>query len=186
MSNSNATIAAMSQLRAEYDYNNYLRLLRQMGQQKTVTYDIDGLVEAQRAMQVARLVDKHTVGDKIDFSGYLKEAKEANPETEWCDFDLYNTKSPAQGIIGMHPIFLLAHHARGHDAGEGQIVDIPTRGDCMQIPVITEGGPEAGEIYFISTAFNKGDTRIYFTYFPKRKLKTKYKLYELLDSYETR
>lgn len=185
MSNPNATIAAMSQLRAEYDYNTYLRLLRDMGKPATVTFDIDGLIVAQRAMQSARLMDKHTSPDgKPNFVGLIRESE--NIQQDWHDFDLYNPKSPAEGVIGMHPIFLLAHHARGNDIGDNQIVKVSARGDCMQIPVITEGGPEMGEVYFISTAFHKGDTHVYFTYFPKRKLETKYKLYELLDNYETR
>lgn len=181
MSIVNMTTLRMANLEAETDYLKYESLLKQMGEEKTVDYTVEGLVTAQRAMQAARrrdAVEKDKL--KVDEGGGIRWADLVNHKDDYVDFDIHS--SPLEWVVGMHPIFTLAHHARGMDYGHNQIVDVSVRGDVMSIPVVSEGG----EVYYVSLGFHKGDMKVFFTYFPDRHFKIKDKLIELLNTYETR
>jgi hypothetical protein len=161
-------------------YNKYEELLRNMGAQVTVDYNIESLALAQSAMQKARRRDAIEAKSRkpdsdIDWYNMLHARAE-----NLIDFEIQSL--PLSNVIGMHPIFLFAEHARGFDSGSNQVVDLPVRGDSLSIPVVSEGD----EVYFLSIGFHKGDMNVFFTYFPDRPLHIKDELVSLLNSWETR
>lgn len=179
-----SAIQKMALHRETWEYNQYLQLLRAMGKQVTVDYNIEGLAQAQYEMRKARRVESlKTIKSKADELGEktLDWSELINAANQGLDFNIY--QEPLSAITGMHPVFLFAHHGRGFDGGRNQIVDIPVRGDVLSVPVISENGRE---IYYVTMAFHKGDFHVFFTYFPERPEEVREKLANFLDGYETR
>lgn len=169
---------------ANHTYTRYRNLVEYMGKPVNVPFTVEGLAEAQAAMVKARKLDliaPKPVGVPQEEWDRLVEDARRLP-AKFFDFEVYDTDLD---VWLMHPIFPFAEHFMSKDGtwkDKGGLIGLHIRGDCLSIPMVSEGS----EVYYLTTAFHKGNTSLIFTYFPYRDLFTKEQLVTLLRNHETR